>query len=198
MLCRLHGVRRDCRFQGIDFARDGVLATNQSLRQHSVDALIHTGDIRFIELPQQFDVVASFGLIEHFQDPASILRHHARFCRPGGCVAVTVPNFAPWLVKRLAYWSAPDATAKHNFRIMSEHMMRRAMQAAGLQNVQVGSFGGPRVCIAGDGLRWSGRVYRRAAQAWNVAASLLPGDVFWQATYWATGRVPETASNAGV
>ncbi len=102
MLCRLHGVRRDCRFQGIDFARDGVLATNQALRQHSVDALIHAGDIRFIELPQQFDVVASFGLIEHFQDPASILRHHARFCRPGGCVAVTIPNFAPWLVKRLA------------------------------------------------------------------------------------------------
>lgn len=190
MLCRLHGIRRNCHFEGIDFAPDGVQATERTLQRHGVHAPIHTGDMRFVQLPNPFDVVVSFGLIEHFEDPAEVLRHHVRFCRPGGCVAVTLPNFSPWLIQHLAQWCAPDVAATHNFQIMNECMLEVAMHAAGLENVEVGSFGGPRVWMAANRRRWFGRLYRRLAMAWNFAASLIPGEILWQGTYWAKGVAP--------
>ena len=190
MLCRMHGIRPDCRFVGVDFAPHGVQATKRVMQERGIEAPILEGDVRSVELPQKFDVVVSFGLIEHFNDPSSILRHHARFCRPGGVVAVTVPNFSPWLIQRLAYWSAPNVAAKHNFQIMSKRMMESAMNAAGLQGVQVGAFGGPRVWNATDRMHWTSWMYRRAARIWNFAASLVPGNVLWQGTYWAKGVLP--------
>ena len=45
-----------------------------------VAATIHFGDFRDVELSQQFDMVMSFGLIEHFDDPVSIVNAQARLC----------------------------------------------------------------------------------------------------------------------
>ncbi len=55
------------------------------------DARLHRCDIREFHPEQPYDVVASFGLVEHFDDPLSILRQHDRLLRPGGLCVVVVP-----------------------------------------------------------------------------------------------------------
>jgi SAM-dependent methyltransferase len=43
---------------------------------------------------RQYDVVASFGFIEHFEDPADIVARHFALTKPGGYVVLEMPNFA--------------------------------------------------------------------------------------------------------
>ena len=43
-------------------------------------------------LIEQFDVVVSFGVLEHFQDTAGCISAFSRFLRPGGIMITSVPN----------------------------------------------------------------------------------------------------------
>jgi SAM-dependent methyltransferase len=58
------------------------------------------GDVNIIEAdlfnykPQKlYDLVLSFGLIEHFSDTAAIIETHLQFLKPGGTLFITLPNF---------------------------------------------------------------------------------------------------------
>lgn len=187
MLCRLNRLRPDCRFSGIDFSPSGVETSEVATRELGMRANIVQGDLFQVDLPDQHEIVMSFGLVEHFLDPSSILKQHARFCRPGGRVAITIPNFAP--VKKLAYWTKPEQADAHNFQIMSRERLRDAMVDAGFDDIQIHGLGGPRVWMEADQNRLWGRLYFRLAQAWNFFASLMPGSFTWYGTYAATGRV---------
>jgi SAM-dependent methyltransferase len=39
-----------------------------------------------------FDIVVSFGFVEHFDDPVPAIKRQIDFCRPGGYVAIIIPN----------------------------------------------------------------------------------------------------------
>lgn len=43
-------------------------------------------------LAATFDLVASFGFVEHFADPLPVIKRHIEFFRPKGNVAVVIPN----------------------------------------------------------------------------------------------------------
>ena len=58
------------------------------------------GDIHIIEsdlftyqTQQLYDMVLSFGLIEHFSDTKDIITRHLQFLKPGGVLFITLPNF---------------------------------------------------------------------------------------------------------
>ncbi|MEO6148792.1 MAG: methyltransferase domain-containing protein, partial [Mucilaginibacter sp.] len=42
---------------------------------------------------KQYDLVTSFGLIEHFNDTKAIIETHLQFLKPGGALFITLPNF---------------------------------------------------------------------------------------------------------
>jgi SAM-dependent methyltransferase len=188
ILERLHRLRPRLRLHGLDFSPDGCRLARERLRAAGVAAEVYEGDARTAELPRRFDLVLSCGLIEHFADPAEVLRCHARFAAPGGWVAVTVPNFAAPVTKFFFRRFNAEVFATHNLDIMSEARLAAALRAAGLGEIAVGSAGGPQLMseVARGGL--AARLYRRAAQAWNVGAAVLPG-VLWQSNVWGRGRV---------
>lgn len=78
---------------GVDFSGDADLYLETLKAAGLCDAVLHRGDLRNFRPDRPFDVVASFGLIEHFEDPAEILDHHDRMLRNGGLCLVVVPNF---------------------------------------------------------------------------------------------------------
>jgi SAM-dependent methyltransferase len=41
---------------------------------------------------QGWDVVCSFGLVEHFSDTREVVQKHLDLVRPGGLIALTIPN----------------------------------------------------------------------------------------------------------
>ncbi|MDF1586059.1 class I SAM-dependent methyltransferase [Marinimicrococcus flavescens] len=79
---------------GLDYSELGCAQARQVLEAAGVEGEIVHGDL-FDPPPAmlgQFDVVVSFGVVEHFPDTAACLDACARFLAPGGIMITTIPN----------------------------------------------------------------------------------------------------------
>ena len=90
-------------------------------------------------LPERsYDVVSAFHVLEHIPDSRAFLRTMARWARPGGFVAIEVPNFASVQRRRLREgWSGlrPHEHLVH----FTPATLRRTFRAAGIEPVLVRS-----------------------------------------------------------
>ncbi|KQB99581.1 bifunctional 2-polyprenyl-6-hydroxyphenol methylase/3-demethylubiquinol 3-O-methyltransferase UbiG [Pedobacter sp. Hv1] len=89
---------------------------------------------------QQYDLVLSCGLIEHFNDTADIINRHIAFVKPGGSLFITLPNF-----KALNGWFQKNFDKenydKHNIDCMDPALLEKICAAAGLEVIQSRYFG---------------------------------------------------------
>lgn len=188
ILRRIHRLRPQLRLSGLDYAAEGCRATTESLQQIGVTSNIYFGDVRTAEISAIFDLVVSVGLVEHFDDPSEIVRCHARFCRPGGSVAIAIPNFTSPVVRYFAEKFCPDNLAIHNLNVMNLLALEKACRDAGLVDVRVGGDGGNVLH------RWISRQditsksYAALASLWNMFAVVVPPQLGWHSNLWATGR----------
>ena len=100
------------------------------------------GDINILEADlftyqpvEKFDLVLSFGLIEHFNDTKFIINEHLKFLKPGGTLFITLPNFKSvngWVQKNFD----KDNYDKHNINSMDLDLLKNACQDLGLKNVE--------------------------------------------------------------
>ena len=141
--------------------------------------------------PGSFDLIFSFGLIEHFDDTGAVLAEHLRLLRPGGALVVAVPNLLGvygHLMKRLAapHW------VKH--KVLNKDDLQGHLTALGLQRVETGYLGSFYLHIGTDA-DWTGvqrwpRLLRRLlpmlTRAGNGLLSfffrLLPFRLHWRLT----------------
>lgn len=189
MLQRIHRLRPQLRLSGIDYADEGCRTTAAVLKGMGLPANVYHGDVRSAQLPNQFDLVTSYGLIEHFDDPAEIVRCHARFCRPGGTVAIALPNFTSPVVRYFADRFCPDNVAIHNLKIMNLKALKGAMTDAGLQDVRVGGDGGNQLHVLISRQDLVSRMYASLGRVWNAGAIAVPPQLGWNSYLWAIGKV---------
>jgi SAM-dependent methyltransferase len=100
------------------------------------------GDINIIEsdlfnyTPQEkYDMVLSFGLIEHFSDTASIIKTHLQFLKPGGTLFITLPNFTGvngWVQKNFD----KENYDKHYIDCMNPAFLAETCKELGLKEVE--------------------------------------------------------------
>lgn len=99
---------------GIDYSPEGIRRVEHILARSGTPATVVEADMfappdRFVEA---FDVVVSFGVVEHFTDTADAIRACARFLRPGGLMITEVPTMSG--LYGLAYKTLrPAIYAKH-------------------------------------------------------------------------------------
>ncbi|MBC7567396.1 MAG: methyltransferase domain-containing protein [Pedobacter sp.] len=89
---------------------------------------------------QQFDLVLSCGLIEHFKDTADIINRHIAFVKPGGTLFITLPNFKAvngWFQKKYD----KENYDKHNIDCMNPQFLAAICKEAGLEVIQSRYFG---------------------------------------------------------
>jgi SAM-dependent methyltransferase len=124
---------------GIDYSPTGCERARQALAAEGVAGDIVLGD--FLEPPPAllgaFDAAVSFGVVEHFDDTAEVLRALARFLRPGGVLIATVPNMAG-LVGRLQ--RTIDRATFELHRALTPDAFGAAATAAGLVEVSCRPF----------------------------------------------------------
>ena len=104
-------------------------------------------DIKIIETDlfkyvpeQQYDLVLSCGLIEHFVDTADIIKRHINFVKPGGSLFITLPNFNAlngWFQKQFD----PENYKIHNISCMDPELLAGICREAGLEVVRAGYYG---------------------------------------------------------
>jgi 2-polyprenyl-3-methyl-5-hydroxy-6-metoxy-1,4-benzoquinol methylase len=81
---------------GLDYSEVGCRRARDNLERTSTPGSIYQADM-FDPPPglvQQFDVVVSFGLVEHFSDTASTLAACSAYGKPGGLIFTLIPNMS--------------------------------------------------------------------------------------------------------
>lgn len=108
---------------GIDFSPQSYLYKQNMEKIGYPNANLIISDIRNYENENKFDIVASFGLIEHFIDPNEIMFHHNRLAKTGGIIVMVIPNFThlQWIYHFL--FDKRDLLV-HNTKIMNLNTFR--------------------------------------------------------------------------
>jgi SAM-dependent methyltransferase len=190
MMRRIKRAVPEAKLSGIDYSENGLEQTKKSLADSGIEADLMLGDIFSFTPSHLSDLVVSFGLIEHFTDPAEVIRIHRKFAKPGGLIAVTVPNFAhPVVVKALRKYRPHDLET-HRLDIMNEQALRNFFESAGCVKIETGYAVGP-LLPSPEAIRGDALLYGIFSMFWNSLSFLMPSSLFWPGLYWSCGRVPE-------
>lgn len=117
--------------------------TQQLLKTNGLaddDIKIIETDLFKYEPAQQYDLVLSCGLIEHFLDTEDIIKKHIAFVKPGGTLFITLPNFKSvngWFQKNFD----KENYDKHNIDCMDPALLSAICERAGLKEVKASYFG---------------------------------------------------------
>jgi 2-polyprenyl-3-methyl-5-hydroxy-6-metoxy-1,4-benzoquinol methylase len=133
------GLTFDYEVSGIDTTPLVALLTNHF---HALGARVGTftqGDFFALPPTPTYDVVTSFGFVEHFDDTEMVIAKHAAFMRPGGTLFISAPNFCG-VHYPLHYLLDRANLERHVLAAMSLPRWRSAIAAAGLSVVAAGYY----------------------------------------------------------
>ena len=164
------------RVAGLDYSEVGCDKARRILQRDGVD-----GDIRCADLfdvaavpATGYDIVFSFGLVEHFEDTAGIVRALARYARPGGSVLTLIPNM------RGAVGAMQKALAREIYDIhvpLSSAALTQAHRDAGMA-VRASGYLLPAhfgVCNPGTGSDPRGMSQQVRSAAYRAAIAMSTG-----------------------
>ncbi len=101
---------------------------------------IYEGDFFKFDPGKQFDLVASFGFIEHFPDWDRVLQMHMDFVAPGGYLVISVPNFRGFVQKALHYMLDKENYDRHVISAMAPEKWRVQLEGDGFEILESGYF----------------------------------------------------------
>lgn len=109
---------------GIDYSPDADRYV-ETLRGLGMTPTLWKGDLFETRLERTFDVVCSFGLIEHFRGGTldSLLALHDDYLKPGGHLVIAVPNFTGFQYFWHYLFDRPDLD-NHNVDVMQPATFR--------------------------------------------------------------------------
>ncbi|GAA4333934.1 hypothetical protein GCM10023149_40990 [Mucilaginibacter gynuensis] len=99
------------------------------------DITIIEADLFAYTPEKQYDLVSSFGLIEHFNDTKAIIETHLQFLKPGGTLFITLPNFTGvngWVQRKFDR----ENYDKHNISSMNLQLLADSCRQLGLNEVE--------------------------------------------------------------
>ena len=104
---------------GLDYSEAGIAQCRTLFTALQLEAELYCADLFNHEIPaESFDIVASFGVVEHFNDPRPAVRKHIELVRPGGVALIAIPNYGG-LYGILQKWCDKENLALHNLDIMT-------------------------------------------------------------------------------
>ena len=121
---------------GLDYSPEGVAANRATFEQFGFDPahVIHAdffADDFVARHGGQFDLVMSHGFVEHFRDVRPVVARHVALAKPGGLVAISVPNLRGVNGALVKYFNPPLLDA-HNLDIMARDAFAALFDGQGL------------------------------------------------------------------
>ncbi len=89
---------------------------------------------------EHFDVVSSFGFLEHFKDPNDIISKHLNILKPGGYLIITIPNLRG-INGLISEFLNPGITKIHNLNIMDKSNFSVLFNRKDLELAYCGYYG---------------------------------------------------------
>ena len=164
-----HGAQVD----GLDYSETGCTKTQQMWDVQGLTGRIVCADMFSppVDMMGQYDLVMSFGVVEHFKDTAACLKACSRFVKPEGQLFTMIPNMSG-LVGTLQKYVDRDIYDIHV--PLSCAMLAAAHQTSNLKIEEAQYFMGLHLGVVNSG-RHAGRpvdkILRRALS--------IPGKLLW-------------------
>jgi len=128
--------------EGIDYAKGATEITNNTLRQAGLpQATIHEEDFFTWQPPMQYDLVSSFGFVEHFKDVSIGVDKHVDVLKEGGTLVLEVPNFTNGQYL-LHYWLDRENVERCNLKAMHISFLEDVVKQHDLKVKYLGYTGG--------------------------------------------------------
>ena len=102
---------------------------------------IERGDFLRDSASEVYDLVCSFGFIEHFTNWEEVLIRHTQYVKPGGGLIVTAPNFASGIQKALHAWLDSENVRRHHLAAMRPGAWKGVLDTQGFEVIWCGYFG---------------------------------------------------------
>lgn len=104
---------------GIDYVSGAEKTTINTLKKFGIEnAEIFEVDFLSWNPPRLYDLICSFGFIEHFVDVDAIVNQHIDALKPGGTLILEIPNFSG-MQFFLHYFLDRENLKRHNTEIMN-------------------------------------------------------------------------------
>jgi 2-polyprenyl-3-methyl-5-hydroxy-6-metoxy-1,4-benzoquinol methylase len=137
--------RKGFQVSGVDFNTRNSTVLPQWLKSLG----IKTGEFSsadffdFIKTPhEQYNLVCSFGFIEHFTNYEEVILMHAKLVKPGGQLIITTPNFKGWMQYFPHLLIDRNNLKKHYIPSMSPQKWKNLLEKEGFKIQFAGFFGG--------------------------------------------------------
>lgn len=140
-----------------------------------------------------YDLVCSFGFIEHFTDLEQVVANHLKFLKLGGLLLVTLPNFrgVNGVLQKIF---DPKIIALHNLAIMDLTLLRTVLSRFKLKDIHVQYCASTQVWIEGCSRR--SFFLRVIVRIVNKAVGLL-AMVFGKRNRWFSNSIVILAKKTG-
>lgn len=91
---------------------------------------------------KRYDLVCSFGFVEHFENFLEVIDLHAQFVKKGGLLVITAPNFRGLIQYLVHYLFDRSNLRLHNVKSMRPNLWAKHLEANGFEIIFAGYFGG--------------------------------------------------------
>lgn len=89
----------------------------------------------------KYDLVCSFGFIEHFENYPEMILAHINLLKPTGKIIITTPNFRGWMQYLPHKLFDHENLAKHNLKSMDPVLWKKILESNGFEVSFHGWFG---------------------------------------------------------
>ena len=130
---------------GVEYTDSGVEITKKEFQysNFSVENIFYADvfDLDFQHThKEEFDVVLSFGFIEHFENVDEVIKTHLNFLKPGGLFLVMIPNLNG-IYYYLSYFLYKKILKIHNLSIMKLPVFCDIFNGIALHKIFCGYYG---------------------------------------------------------
>lgn len=128
---------------GVDYVKDTKRITRRTLKKIGINnSEIFEKDFFKWESKYKYDVVSSFGFIEHFDNPEFVVKKHIDLIKNKGILILEVPNFSG--IMQFLHKIAGDSNIlkRHNLDVMNLEFFKRIAEENNLKIKYLKYYGG--------------------------------------------------------
>jgi hypothetical protein len=121
---------------------------------------------------RNFDIVFSYGFIEHFENIKDVIQRHANLLNDSGKLLIVLPN-----LKGMSGWFLKITDRglfdKHNLKTMDLNLLKNICTEIGLKDIEVGLYGKPHIWINASS-PYDSRITRFFVKYFNGVSQRIP------------------------
>lgn len=128
--------------EGVDYATGAAEITKKTLRKAGLpEATIHQEDFFNWDTKKKYNLVSSFGFVEHFRDASIGADKHIDLLKEDGVLVLEVPNFTNGQY-HLHYWLDRENLERCNIKAMHISFLKDLVKRHNLKVEYLGYVGG--------------------------------------------------------